>query len=134
MTDIITDIEAAFARVATHIKNLFDNGAPHQQQHANDLQAVLDAAKAGGPVTVSADLAAYDAKIANLQSNVDALLTERDSLKEQLAAAEAELAALRGAAVDTVKENSALSLAAAPIGGRIASAEQAADPNTAQPA
>ena len=127
--DIITDIEGAFARVEAHIKTLFDGGAPHQQAHAKDLQCVLDAAKSGGPIAVSPDLAAYDiklaelntkvheltaaleesnGKLANMQSNVDAMMTERDQAKAELAAA-------------LQQANDVLSAAANPVGGRIAS-------------
>lgn len=139
MTDIIESIEGAFARVAAHIKNLLDNGAPHQQPLANDLKCVLDAAKSGGPVTVSPELAAYDAKldeantkIANLQSNVDAILAERDSLKLALDGANANVLRLEAALADT-QSNGPMSIAAEPVGGRIASATIDTDTIKTQP-
>ena len=137
MTDIIESIEGAFERVAAHIKNLFDNGAPHQQPLANDLKCVLDAAKSGGPVTVSPDLAAYDAKldeantkIANLQSNVDAILAERDSLKLALDGANADVLRLEAY---LTQSNGPMSFAAEPVGGRVASATIDTDTIKTQP-
>lgn len=118
--DIVTDIEGAFERVEAHIKTLVDGGAPHQQAHAKDLQTVLDmkgvvtpARAAASYATLSAELDAATGKIANLQGNLDNLLTVRDSLQSQLDAANAEIATLKAA--------SPLSVAAVPVGGRIAS-------------
>lgn len=127
MTEIIADIEGAFARVAAHIKTLIEGGAPHQQSHAQDLQAVLDAAKSGGPVAVAVapDLAAYDAKLAeangkitNLQGNVDAILAERDSLKLALDGANADVLRLEAELADT-QAKGPLSAAAEATGGRV---------------
>lgn len=108
--DIIADIEGAFARAEAHIKNLLDNGAPHQQPIARDLKTVLDHAKTGhgAPAadtaeldglkaqvaTLTTELADGGAKIANLQGNLDSLMAVRDSLQDQLDSATARITSL----------------------------------------
>ncbi len=144
--DIITDIEGAFARVEAHIKNLFENGAPHQKPHAQDLQTVLAAAK-GAPsattavdttefdnlkvqvATLNTDLDAANGKLATLQANADNLLTVRDSLQTQLDTASVKIADLE---TQLAAAKSPLSAAAVSTGGRIASGTDAstADPST----
>lgn len=108
MSDTITDLEAVFARVEAHIKNLFDNGAPHQQEHANDLKCVFAIAQAqpGMPVAVPADgtaaqlaqlqddLADANTKIANLRDNIASDARAHDDLQSKLDAANAEFEAV----------------------------------------
>lgn len=127
MTDIIESIETVFARVEAHIKLLVDGGAPHQQAHAADLQAVLDQAK--GSAAVSGDsneVATLETKLATLQGNLDNLLTVRDSLQAQLDKATADLTAANAKITEVEAEladtqaKGPLSVAAEPVGGRVA--------------
>jgi len=140
--DIVTNIEGAFERVEAYVKNLLDNGAPHQQQHATDVKMVLDTARTQAlPDTqtpqiaqLQDDLNDANAKITNLQGSIDSLMDVRDSLQTQLDAANAKVKALEEtdnatiaelrmqlAALPTNAPAGALSAAAEPVGGRIAS-------------
>jgi len=123
--DIIADVEGAFARVEAHIKNLLDNGAAHQKPIANDMKTVFDCAQTQALpdmqtpqiAQLQADLATANAKIANLQSHVDAILVERDSLKLALVGANADVLRIEA---ELAAAKNPLSTAAEATGGRVA--------------
>lgn len=91
----------AFTRLAAHATTLRDTGAPHQQPLADDIERVLatdkDLGNDNNPrvASVAAELNIATAKITNLQGNVDSLMDVRDSLQDQLNAANAKIAELQ---------------------------------------
>lgn len=73
MSDTVT-VSAAAQRAAEHVKTLRESGAPHQQELAADLEALI------------AQAAAPEAKeqLRTLRQNIDKALDDRDLAKKAL--------------------------------------------------
>jgi septal ring factor EnvC (AmiA/AmiB activator) len=69
-------------RIATHAQTLIEGGAPHQQQLAQDLEAL---------VTLVASNTEAARQLANLRASVDKALDDRDQARKERDEAKAEI-------------------------------------------
>jgi len=84
------------ARVAAHVKNLLENGAPHQQEIARDMQAVLKDSQ-DAVTDAHQHLKDLQAKFNTMRDNVARLVDEKHELGKQVATLKEQLGAMKPA-------------------------------------
>ena len=79
--DIAADLGAAIKRLEDLAKNIFENGAPHQKEHAADLAAAVAAVKGGTTLVPAVSDGAVEAKLADAEAQ---LAIAKDSLTAEM--------------------------------------------------